>query len=77
MNIFDRDLQGFRNKGPESGGIQHPRHPDDPVPWKSTHPMRHVGHHIKRVGDNNENGIRGTFGRLTDYGGHDFGIGFQ
>src|SRR4051812_13127285 len=77
LYVAHRDIERFGEERPIAGRVEHTRHAENPLAWKTGHFHRDIGHHVERVGNHDHDRVRGRradlLGDLLD----DPGIGVE
>ena len=75
LDVLDAHVQLHRDEGAEAGRVEHPRHPDHPLPREPGRFLGHVGHHVEGVGHHNHDRVRRHTGDLLADRADDPGVG--
>ena len=57
----------LRDKSAKTSCIEHTSHTDHTLTWETTHLQRQLRHGIERIGDHNDDTMRGIFHHLLGY----------
>ena len=76
-DVFDADMQFFRDEGAEACGVKDACHSDDALTVEAGLLEGCLGHGIERVGDDDEDGFRRLRNNFRHHVGHDLVVGVE
>ncbi len=71
VRVLDRDAELLRDERPEARRVEHARHPEHALAREAGRLQGDVAHRVERVGDDDQDRVRGMLGRLLHDGADD------